>query len=186
MLKFEVDNARVTASQRSYREEGTLEGQRFAAKTMSLRMAFEALAKSFEGRQVRAKERGQPYLENGRIETIRDLVLDGALAWPARSAAVLHGLHGPYVPLGTPDGESYLGFLNDGPPQARTQGDMTAIVIYCAPLNVVRVLWIGTEADAQKALSALNEETSGWTDWSSVYPNFAAELDRLNAQGKTP
>ncbi len=122
----------------------------------------------------------------------------GPLDWPMRAAAILHGIKlDPVLSLpataccpGGPtlfslDGESYITELADGPPQAREYGDMTCLAAYFAPLNRMTIVWIGSEADKDAALSALAEETRNLTDWATVSPSYADWLARACAGAMT-
>lgn len=188
MLIIQLDLGRITASQSGYRLQGTMQGVALAQKVRAMRMALAALIERFHQRQRQAAGRGDPLMEDGTQSTLIDRVLGptGKNAWPTRAAAILHGLHLPVDPLlpakpccpGGPDlltldGETYLTRLDDGPPQARQLGDMTALALYIAPLKTMRILWIGAEAEAAATERDLQDETANWTDWTGVSPPYA-------------
>lgn len=194
MLTIEIDTARLTRAQAAYREDDTLRGVHFGHRVRAFRLAFESLIERFAERQRAAAAAGRPHLADGRQATVIAEVLDpdGHAAWPRRAAAVLHGLRLPVPPIlpqvfcregGLPwrllDSASYLAHLHDGPPEARSLGDTTALALYMAPLNTLRILWVGAEADAAEAAEALAAETAGWTDCAAVSPAFAARLKAL-------
>ncbi|MGD1879121.1 MAG: hypothetical protein ACFB13_16665 [Kiloniellaceae bacterium] len=194
MLTIELDLGRVNRAQEGYLALGTRYGARFAARVMTLRNALQSLGRRFGQRQNAALEReGAPILADGREATLQAALFGPAATqdWPKRAAAILHGLHLPAQRLlpaeaccpGGPDwadldGDSYLTQLDDGPPQARELGDTTALVVYLAPLNQLRILWIGAEADYGQAVAALMQETGQGTDWRSVVPEYADWLER--------
>lgn len=188
MLGIELDLARITASQSGYRQQGTMQGVTLARQVRSMRIALEALTRRFYQRQRKAAGRGDPVLEDGTQTTLLDKVLNpaGPNAWPKRAAAILHGLHLPVNPLlpAWPccphgpnwlalDGETYLTRLDDGPPQARQLGDITALARYIVPLKNMCILWIGAEADAAAAEQDLENDTANWTDWAGISGPYA-------------
>jgi len=188
MLIIELDLARVTASQRGYRQQGTMHGVALARQVSVLRMALEERIRRFLQGQRKAAGQGDSLLDDGTQSTLMDQVLlpTGSRAWPKRAAAILHGLNLPVAPLlpvlpccpngpdlRALDSETYLTRLDDGPPQAREFGDMTALALYFAPLRTMCILWIGAEADPDSAKQDLESETADWTDWTGVCPPYA-------------
>ena len=188
MLTVELDLERINRAQEGYIALRTRRGAHFANQVRILRDTLSHAARRFGERQLAGAAKGAPLLTDGLSQTLDDQLF-GPLAkqgWPRRGAAVLHGLHLPGRPLlhampccpGGPDWsdldpESYATYLDDGPPQERSLGDTTALVVYLAPLCELRILWIGAETEAQQAMFDLGQETGRWKDWRAVSVAYA-------------
>ena len=198
MLTVELDLDRITRVQTAYLDLGTRRGVTLANQVRRLRDVFSHGARRFAQRQAAAAGKGAPLLADGRQSTLESEVF-GPMArhgWPLRAAAVLHGLHLPAPPLlpasacrpggaawSALDPESYLTRLDDGPPQERSFGDMTALVVYLAPFERLRLVWIGQESDVLEARAALEAETAGFTAWRALAPDYAAWLEQACGRG---
>lgn len=168
-----------------------MHGAELAQKVRKVRMALEALSRRFSHRQQKAAGRGDPFAEDGTQQALLDQVVIpwGLTTSPTLPAGILEGLHLPVAPvLPTQpcwpggldwldlDGETYLTRLDDGPPQSRLFSDMTALVLYIAPLKTMRILWIGAELDLASAERDLKNQTGNWTNWVSVSDRYAIWL----------
>ena len=187
MLRVEVASATIAAVQEAYVARGTFQSARTARQIMMLRTAFERAADRFNQRQQHASGRGRAGFADGRRATLADTVF-GPLAsdsWPSRAAGLLHGLHlrtAEHLPdlparpggrlLREIDPHSYVARLDDGPPQARAFGEMTAVLLYIDPFKLMRIMWIGLEIDVAEALASLAYVSGGLVDWSAVHPRF--------------
>ncbi len=192
MLTVELDLERINEAQAGYLRQRTRRGTHFANQVRVFRDAFVYAARRLAERQSVAAAKGAPLLIDGTRETLEEQLF-GPLAtegWPKRAAAVLHGLQLPARPLlkavpccpGGPnwsalDGDSYLGQLDDGPPQERELGDTTALAVYLAPLRQLRLLWIGAESEYPPAVARLGQETRLWVDWRPVSGAYADWLE---------
>jgi hypothetical protein len=161
-----------------------------AERARAFRLALQSLVRRFEERQEKRRGssggRAEP-LEDARRQTLQKHVFNPSApdAWPARAAAILHGLQPLDAPLlpekpcrpGGPslvslDPLSYAAWLFGGPPEARFMSDMQALTIYFDPLRELRVLWIGHTTDAKMAWQALTSETDDFANWASVAPAY--------------
>ncbi|WP_127566072.1 hypothetical protein [Glycocaulis alkaliphilus] len=172
-----------------------MQGLVHSAKTASRIMAMQNAFQERSNRFSRAHSSTSPnYLPtDGRFATLERDVLSstGALSWPRRSAALLHGLCSPATPLfpdesafqlgsralRDADPESYFAKLYAGPPEARHFSDMAALLVYFDLLNELRIMWIGPDIRWADAVQDLKIETNNFVNWSRVHQPYANALN---------
>jgi hypothetical protein len=198
MLEIRLAANLLIEAQESYRRLDTIGGANMALKIGTIRAMLRSQAESFNRRQGR---QSGVSMGDGRRSSMARFVIDPYVhkEWPARSAAMLHGLDLttalplPLRPCRTGgatfrdlDPETYVARMDIGPRDARRFGDSTAWVAYLDAVNRLYVIWIGRTADAQKGLAASLDATRDFTDWNCVDPEYQKVLaDRCAASSET-
>lgn len=183
MLQIALAHSLLIQAQEDYRRLDTRWGALMASTISAARALLHAQSMAFNRRQ-RTRALVMP---DGRIATVRDLVLDpySRDTWPRRSAAILHGICYPPLrdlPLRPCreggarfwdlDPHFYVAQMDIGPPQARKLGDVTLLVAYLDLVNRLYIVWAGALEDKEEALERLEERTSGLTDWTALDPEY--------------
>jgi hypothetical protein len=198
MLEIRLAADLLIEAQESYRSLGTIGGATMSLKVGTIRTMLRGQAESFNRRQG---QDGSVSMGDGRRSSMARLVLDPYVykEWPARAAAMLHGLDlTTALPLTLRpcrnggatfrelDPETYVARMDIGPREARRFPDSTTWVAYLDAVNRLYLIWIGRAADAQKGLVASLTATRQFSDWSCVDPEYQKILaDRCAASSGT-
>lgn len=199
MLEIRLAAGLLIEAQESYRRLDTIGGATMAMKVGTIRTMLRAQAESFNRRQG---QEGGVSMGDGRKSSMARFVIDPYVyrEWPARAAAMLHGLDlTTALPLTLRpcrdggatfrelDPETYVARMDIGPREARRFADSTTWVAYLDTVNRLYLIWIGRADDAQKGLVASLTATRQFSDWNCIDPEYQKALtDRCAASSGTP